>query len=420
MNNLLTIDLLLARQESYNFRYKLYVQKKSPFIYIRDSLAGQRVRINCKPHRTDNPVDLAKIWERIQFVGHDDWFTTCQAPIKHSYWKDIAPTIKDFITNRCKGSARSNPIGHLNKLMKQEVGMDWVEIRKWLYEVDPKQSSGFINRCDSLELFRKALTQNGEDDPDWLDKDLLAKERRVYHSHRNMKYKEHLEDANIRAITNKELAEEWLDQYKREYPFETWCVAMMVCYGLRNHELWYVYHQSDGFITVPGALTKSIKDHIVWPVFPSWLEKYRLIARMDGMKKELWKRCKPVIKDIENRTELKELLNNEDRGIGDNNQILGAYFTNQIYGKVPNPLIGRVPTGSGKMSRRLLNLNPYDMRHSYAVIMHSEEAWSHIDEAKVAKAMGHSLTVHQKHYLKWIDKEKMRDSFIKNFQAAAL
>ena len=42
-----------------------------------------------------------------------------------------------------------------------------------------------------------------------------------------------------RGIVSKEEAEQYLDANSTEFPFQCWAIAMMMCYGMRNHELWH-------------------------------------------------------------------------------------------------------------------------------------------------------------------------------------
>ena len=65
---------------------------------------------------------------------------------------------------------------------------------------------------------------------------------------------------------------------------------------------------------------------------------------------------------------------------------------------------------------RLIEAKPYDLRHTWAVTMHSEPAFAEISTEQCAAAMGHGVQVHKDKYLLWADKEKLEDQFIENWK----
>ena len=48
------------------------------------------------------------------------------------------------------------------------------------------------------------------------------------------------EFGNIRGIPTKEEAETYFDSMPKEFELEKWCLAIQLCYGLRNHELFHI------------------------------------------------------------------------------------------------------------------------------------------------------------------------------------
>ena len=54
------------------------------------------------------------------------------------------------------------------------------------------------------------------------------------------------------------------------------------------------------------------------------------------------------------------------------------------------------------------NIVPYDLRHSWAITVHTDERFNHVDIAKAADCMGHDVVTHRKHYLKWVGEEQDR------------
>jgi hypothetical protein len=45
---------------------------------------------------------------------------------------------------------------------------------------------------------------------------------------------------DIRGIPTKKEAEVYLDSIALSFPLEQWVFAMLLCFGLRPHELWHI------------------------------------------------------------------------------------------------------------------------------------------------------------------------------------
>lgn len=68
-----------------------------------------------------------------------------------------------------------------------------------------------------------------------------------------------------------------------------------------------------------------------------------------------------------------------------------------------------------KKSREKISVKPYDLRHTCAVFMHTDQrfkAMKSIEEC--AEAMGHGVDVHKKQYLLWLDKEDLNKKIIQS------
>ena len=50
-------------------------------------------------------------------------------------------------------------------------------------------------------------------------------------------------------------------------------------------------------------------------------------------------------------------------------------------------------------------IRPYDLRHTWAIRVATDKRWEKVDDSLAAKAMGHDLTTHLKHYQRWISSE---------------
>ena len=66
---------------------------------------------------------------------------------------------------------------------------------------------------------------------------------------------------DIRGIPTKKEAEAYLDSIALTFPLEQWIFAMLLCFGLRPHEQWYIKPEdSNGqmWVYIPGKWrTKS-------------------------------------------------------------------------------------------------------------------------------------------------------------------
>jgi len=67
-------------------------------------------------------------------------------------------------------------------------------------------------------------------------------------------------------------------------------------------------------------------------------------------------------------------------------------------------------------TKRILDALPYDLRHTWAITMHTDPAFAHISMEQCAEAMGHGLEVHKDKYLLWTDTEKVADQFISGWE----
>ncbi len=138
---------------------------------------------------------------------------------------------------------------------------------------------------------------------------------------------------------------------KIKNPAWQWIYGMMAAYGLRNHE---VFHLDLSEMPIIKVLpTTKTKERLVFPLPDNWMEE--------------WDLKNAIIPEIK--------LDRANRDIGG---VVSKAFKRENIGFVP-----------------------YSLRDAYAI----RGAVLGIDSAIMAKWMGHSLTVHQKDYQKYIDKE---------------
>ena len=77
-------------------------------------------------------------------------------------------------------------------------------------------------------------------------------------------------------------------------------------------------------------------------------------------------------------------------------------------------MVGSVPDADGLPNQEYKEqrITPYDFRHTWAVRMATDERCKGITDKQAAKAMGHSLEVHQRIYQKWVSKTEARKLYM--------
>ena len=259
----IALEKYIAIQESFDDRWRLFARNDRDFIYVKE-LGKSKTRFSLKPLLKYSDEDCKKALKIAQAKGQEDWVID---NTQTGNWTEVKRFVADYLNRTNKGSSNTNTLSHLNNLILVDPKFSWEEIKKWLHREHKYGDSGFRNKLDSLTQIRKAFFQRDSEDPLWLTANNIRDERGIHNANKPKKKGDQQESAKVRAIVSKEDAEKYFDTYIHKYPLEVWCLAMMLCYGLRNHELWFVQPLKDDFIRIPWGLTKSIKDHVVWPLY---------------------------------------------------------------------------------------------------------------------------------------------------------
>lgn len=136
-----------------------------------------------------------------------------------------------------------------------------------------------------------------------------------------------------------------------------WVLGMIATYGLRPHEAFFASIDREGVCFVSEGKTGP-RD--VWPLHPEWVGEFGLAPR-----------CLPAVK-LTGRT----------------HEQIGHSATRHFW-EIQTPF------------------TLYDLRHAYAL----RGLEYGIENADVARWMGHSVDVHTKLYQKWIDRKRDRRAF---------
>ena len=79
-------------------------------------------------------------------------------------------------------------------------------------------------------------------EPEWLKREDLLEQRTLHNQSKGKKtrYITNSDIGDIRGIPTREEAEKYFDRINKEFRLQTWCLVMMMNYGLRNHELHHI------------------------------------------------------------------------------------------------------------------------------------------------------------------------------------
>ena len=419
------IEKYLDLQKNRSFRWKIWTRSDRANIYVRDSDNRNR-RISLKDKKVDNAEDCDFVWQKIISTGMGEWVENNITKRNSFTWECDYEAIAEFLDTNNKGSTNRNYLILLRNLQKENVPRTFKGILKWLI-IKQYGTKPFVTRLDFLRQLQRFYRQRTGEYPSWFTYEKYMLQRQIHNEERKkLASNKKKQDAPVRGIATREKAEQFLDANNEEYPWQCWAVAMMMCYGLRNHELWYIKKLPNLFVEVPGRLTKSPEDHQTWPAFAYWIEKYGLFKNFDEYQNLLRSKRKAIIRSI---TDPKKTYSIDDPeiyedGKGHNNSDLGDYITRNTlgvkYNSVKNggsircmpDLLVKSPK---KGSRAMIKVKPYDLRHTWAVTMATDPEFQRTKTLEeCAEAMGHGVEVHRGKYLLWMDTASKNAAAIKS------
>ena len=405
-------------------RWRLDKDSKSPFIYVRDQIA--KTRISCKPLRTDNPIDINKVFDACILTDQKEWagVTTEKEETTKTIlpsWAEIEKACKDDWPLRMKEGSTVNLWAGLNDLKRNDIPRNFDAIQNWV-TIKKLGSSACRNRLDTIKQIIKALKKadNKNQEPTWLTEKQYQDLRNLHNERINSQNKlTSGKKVEIRGIPTQEEAEKYLDNLWPKYKLEQWCLAMLMNYGLRNHELHWVSNITEenkeegiqfGWVYVPGYWrTKSKYEHWVFPLYKSWIVRYGLKNRFEECQKQLHEIAKPRIVSQHDPSKDWDSKDPTDQGICMNNKKLGEFIGDRLRQVLPE-WAASVPDARGQHQPEAIEkqIRCYDLRHTYAIILATSPRFKHVDISQAALAMGHDIETHKNHYLKWVSKEEYR------------
>ena len=430
------VDNLVAQKTRYIIRKKGISR---PYIFLEDTNASRESRVShsLNPLCWENIEDVIDAGKVCEWIANRTFPKSIPIPLLVEKarnqeqlneddviydWDQVMEIFEQYITKYLKASSAKNIRADIRNLRKAKTPFIWKKIKAWVYEKEIS-SRPFKNRLDALEQLRLAITEKFGDEPVWLMRSNLTVLRQQNNASRtkSVRYQPGADISGVRAIPTKEEAERYLDALSEEFELEQWCLAMLMCYGLRNHELHHCFPLKDNpnpkfpFLEIPGNWrTKSKYTHWTFPIFPDWIERYKLISRFQVMQDSLHVKAKPkIVSALDMSKPWDPSTSEKDRGVVTNNDYVGGWITNQMRKRLPS-WFASVPNANGQHLKtyKKQEVTPYDLRHTWAVTLATDKRWEHVSDTDAAQAMGHDVSVHRKHYQKWINEEDVRDRFL--------
>ena len=435
------VDRLVDAQTRNIIRRK---PKKSPYIFIEDKPTRKLSTLN--PLRWEIIEDIEQaanicVWcKKNKFPKH----LSIEVIIRKANteeeinsegvvfnWDQVMDIVEVHLTKYMKASSAKNIRADIRNLRKADTPFVWSKMKAWVFQKE-LSSRPFKNRLDALEQLRMAIYRKFGDEPEWLKRDDLNS-LRVLHNASNKQTKRYQvgnSDSGVRGIPTKKEAESYFDALDDKYALQRWSIAMMMCYGMRNHELWHCSliesNPKDksymrNIIKIPGNWrTKSKYSHCTFPIFEDWITKYNLIRDFEIMQSTLHRKAKPRIVSANDYSVKWEPGDSRDMGVCMNNDYLGNWITNQLRETLPM-WKATVPNAKGEFIKSGTKevVKPYDLRHAWAVHLATSPKWNHLNDTHGALAMGHSIEVHRKHYQRWISEDDSIKSFLKQVYSRA-
>ena len=228
-----------------NKRWRIQKRDDSPFISVRDTKT--RKRYSCQPLIHSNEGDIEKVVQAIIETGDNEWnginenseqLTKTILPS----WAEIEKACKDDWPLRMKEGSTVNLWAGLNDLKRNDIPRNFDAIQNWV-TIKKLGSSACRNRLDTIKQIIKALKKadNKNQEPTWLTEKKYQDLRNLHNERINSQNKlTSGKKVEIRGIPTQEEAEKYLDNLWPKYKLEQWCLAMLMNYGLRNHELHWV------------------------------------------------------------------------------------------------------------------------------------------------------------------------------------
>ena len=292
-------DRIKINAEEISSKYRFYKYRTRPFIFIY-SKVDRKKRFSLNPLQHELYEDCQYAFKLLNYIGdsdlpNDQELKRLIEKVKNNEplqiidevtqtWDEIKNISFKYIEQTMKGSSAKNVRATINKVSADKPSFDWQAIIKWLKKYHMIDQRGYLNNLDGLEQIRQALKEQDGKEPEWLKREDLLEQRTLHNQSKGKKtrYITNSDIGDIRGIPTREEAEKYFDRINKEFPLQTWCLVMMMNYGLRNHELHHIEEITSedkesstefGWVYVAGEWrTKSKFEHWTFPIFPEWIK----------------------------------------------------------------------------------------------------------------------------------------------------
>ncbi len=402
-----TWDKWSRRLQEERCRFRMFLDKKTPFIQVRHLFKGKVLRQFSSRkfrYRSDEDIELcARACLKADRLGSweaaigpldeggslHDWSSLMDA-----FWEQYSSRVK-------RAASQADHRSYCRQVQKFEGDVSVERLEEWINQTDPYVNfKKHTKQLQFLRDLRKYGYFSGDDYDEMLNE---QKKRKPTQQERSRV----VDREKPRAIANDEEVFEWLLSISS--PLHRWAFAMVAAYGLRPSELWHLQGiNEDGFVLVPGKPLCKTTMHPARATPIDWVETFSLRENFEEFHAELTSTYKiKWDKDVTGRS---IPLNNS--------QVADAGLAQQLCrGNVP-PLMGSSwEMGPGSDVKE--TCSPYDLRHAYAIRLWTHAETRHLPMGKHAYWMGHSLQQHKDVYLKWMPAELMMAAEVEAFEASA-
>lgn len=242
---------------------------------------------------------------------------------------------------------------HIKQLAQFTGPVTAIRLQKWA-EATPRNSRDRVRRMMTLRKIQTSCKINFPSD--WMEE------------MRSECHYDSTQAKNPREIPSDAHIEQFIDRI----PNPKWQAffAFMATYGLRPHEPFCIdgLPDEDGFIELTSKKTKKRQSgwRTVAPRRPDWIDR--------------WNLRDAVLPDCDLRMDGRQLGNRASTYLARNRHL--ALWRN--------------------------GAQCYDLRHAFAAAFHTKPEFEHLTLVEVAKSMGHSVSIHELHYMRWIEKADLK------------
>lgn len=264
-------------------------------------------------------------------------------------WPTLARELEQHILRRGKSTIHTDYERHIRDLALQQGPVTVEKLQKWV-ETPPPSSRDRRRRLVTAE---RLMEMGYAIDPVFLKQ---VKAHTTYHPDKTIEPRDLPTDEQVVAFVD-------------AMPTRTWKTAfgLIATYGLRPHEIFRLHARpdADGWLEVSDHSKTGWR--AVMPAHLEWVERW-------GLRTE---ELPPFDPEMPHR----------DLGKRASKQFLRWK---------------RLATWSKPST--------YDLRHAYAARLHTHERYENFEPRDCARLMGHSQRVHEKTYLRWVNKDQLKRS----------